>query len=452
MDLSKATAASIGRGLQSGALDAVEVVTFFLDRIACYGDPAVFTLVTADRARAEAEAAAQRIKQGNSRGPLDGVPISWKDLFDMVGTPTTCGSALYRNRDPAREDAAAVAHGVAAGMVAVGKVNLPEFAFSGLGLNPHFGTPVNPHDPKTPRAPGGSSGGSGVCVAAGLAPISIGTDTGGSVRVPACFNGLVGYKSSEGHIGKQGLAALSPTLDTIGPLARSVEDCVLLERVMRARKPTVMDGADPSDITLVVPTNVVFDGAEDAVAANFDESIEKLARAGMRVRREVVGVLDEALTLTDQHGLLAGAEAWHVLRDVLEGPDYKKMDIRIWHDLTLARSANGDDVLSLQDGYARMRAALADLLGPTGLLAMPTTKNTAPPIADLEADWEEYTTQNWLALGNTNLGNILGVGALTLPNGTNANNLPTGFMVCAPGGQDERLLAQGLTIETVLGR
>ena len=450
MDLGKATAAAIGRGLQAGALDAVEVSEFFLERIAAYPDSAVFTTVTPDRAREEAKAAAVRLKQGKSRGPLDGVPIAWKDLFDMEGTVTTSGSALHRHDPLATEDAAAVAHGVAAGLVALGKVNLPEFAFSGLGLNPHFGTPINPHDAKTPRAPGGSSSGSGVCVAAGLAPVSVGTDTGGSVRVPACFNGLVGYKSSEGHIGKRGLAALSPTLDTIGPLAHSVEDCVLLERVMRGRKPALMDAALASEATLIVPNNVVFDGAEEAVSANFDKAIETLARAGMRVRREAVPVLDDALSLTEQHGLLAGAEAWHVLRDVLEGPDYKKMDIRIWHDLTLAKTLTADDVLSLHEGYDRMRAALAELLGPNALLAMPTTKNTAPPIADLEADWEEYTAQNWLALGNTNLGNILGVAGLTLPNGTNENDMPTGFMVCAPGGHDERLLAQGLTIEAAL--
>jgi aspartyl-tRNA(Asn)/glutamyl-tRNA(Gln) amidotransferase subunit A len=450
VDLGKATAAAIGRGLQAGALDAVEVSEFFLERIAAYPDPAVFTTVTPARAREEAKAAATRLKQGKSRGPLDGVPIAWKDLFDMVGTVTTSGSALHRHDPVATDDAAAVAHGAAAGLVALGKVNLPEFAFSGLGLNPHFGTPINPHDAKTPRAPGGSSSGSGVCVAAGLAPVSVGTDTGGSVRVPACFNGLTGYKSSEGHIGKRGLAALSPTLDTIGPLAHSVEDCILLERVMRGRKPTLMDAAAASDVTLIVPNNVVFDGAEEAVSANFDKAIESLARAGMRVRREAVPVLDDALNLTDQHGLLAGAEAWHELRDVLEGPDYKKMDFRIWHDLTLAKTLTADDVLSLHEGYDRMRAELSALLGPNVLLAMPTTKNTAPPIADLEADWEEYTAQNWMALGNTNLGNILGVAALTLPNGTNENDMPTGFMVCAPGGHDERLLAQGLAIEAAL--
>jgi aspartyl-tRNA(Asn)/glutamyl-tRNA(Gln) amidotransferase subunit A len=450
MDLGKATAAAIGRGLQAGALDAVEVSEFFLERIAAYADPAVFTTTTPERAREEAKAAALRLKQGKSRGPLDGVPIAWKDLFDMAGTVTTSGSALHQHDPVATDDAAAVARGVAAGLVALGKVNLPEFAFSGLGLNPHFGTPINPHDARTARVPGGSSSGSGVCVAAGLAPVSVGTDTGGSVRVPACFNGLIGYKSSEGHIGKRGLAALSPTLDTIGPLAHSVEDCILLERVMRGRKPTLMDAAVTSDVTLIVPNNVVFDGAEEAVCANFDKAIEALARAGMRVQREPVPLLDEALSLTEQHGLLAGAEAWHVLRSVLEGPDYKKMDIRIWHDLTLAKSLTADDVLSLHEGYDRMRAELGGLLGPNALLAMPTTKNTAPAIADLEGDWEEYTAQNWLALGNTNLGNILGVAALTLPNGTNDNGMPTGFMACAPGGHDERLLAQGLAIEAAL--
>ena len=135
-------------------------------------------------------------------------------------------------------------------------------------------------------------------------------------------------------------AALSPTLDTIGPLARSVEDCVLLERVMRGRKPTLLEPASLEDLTLIVPDNVVFEGAEAAISANFDESLERLARAGTRIRRESVPLLDDALSMTADHGLLAGAEAWHVLRDVLEGPDYKKMDIRIWHDLDVGKDGD----------------------------------------------------------------------------------------------------------------
>ena len=362
MDLSNATAAEIGRGLQAGALDAVDVTAFFLDRIAATDNTAVYTTVTADRARAEAQAAALRLKRGNSRGLLDGVPISWKDLFDVAGTVTTCGSALYRNNPPAEVDAAAVAHAADAGMVSLGKVGLAEFAFSGLGLNPHYGTPVNPHDTDTPRAPGGSSGGSGVAVAAGLAPVSIGTDTGGSVRIPAAFNGLVGYKSSERHIDKRGLAALSPTLDTIGPLARSVEDCILLERVLRGRKAAVMAPAPLDGATLIVPTSVVFDGAEEAIVANFDASVEKLARAGVRVRRVHVPVLDDVLALA-QYGSLAWAEAWHMLRHILEGPDYTKMDFRVWHDLSLGKTMSADDLLHILDGHRRVQATLNDLLG-----------------------------------------------------------------------------------------
>ncbi len=449
MDLSNATAAEIGRGLQAGALDAVDVTAFFLDRIAATDNTAVYTTVTADRARAEAQASALRLKRGNSRGLLDGVPISWKDLFDLAGTVTTCGSALYRNNPPADVDAAAVAHAADAGMVSLGKVGLAEFAFSGLGLNPHYGTPVNPHDPNTPRAPGGSSGGSGVAVAAGLAPVSIGTDTGGSVRIPAAFNGLVGYKSSERHIDKRGLAALSPTLDTIGPLARSVEDCILLERVLRGRKAAVMAPAPLDGVTLIVPTNVVFDGAETAIVANFDASVEKLARAGVRVQRVHVPVLDDVLALA-QYGSLAWAEAWHMLRHILEGPDYTKMDFRVWHDLSLGKTMSADDLLHILEGHRRVQATLNDLLGADSLLAMPTTKNTAPAIADLEASWQTFNIHNWMALANTNLGNILGVCALTLPNGTNANAMPTGFMVYAPGGAEERLFAQGLSIESAL--
>lgn len=219
---------------------------------------------------------------------------------------------------------------------------------------------------------------------------------------------------------------------------------------MRGLAPAVMEPAPAKDTTLIVPTNVVFDDVEDAIAANFDAAVERLSTAGMTVRREAVPILDEVLALTEKHGLLAWAEAWHMTRHLLEGPNYKKMDYRVWHDLSLGKNMSADDLLHVLDGHKRMRAALGDLLGNDGLLAMPTTKNTAPAIAALEASWDTFNTNNWLALANTNLGNILGVCALTLPSGTNRNNMPTGLMVFAPGGQDERLLAQGLTIEAVL--
>ena len=201
MDLHKQSAAEVGRQIAAG-LDPVEVADVFLERIEAHADQPIFITVTAGRALQEALASRERHRLGAPLGPLDGVPIAWKDLIDVAGAPTTAGSDLHRDNLPADQDAPIVANAAAAGMVTLGKVNLTEFAYSGLGLNPHFGTPTLPHDLKTPRSPGGSSSGSATAVSWGLAPCAIGSDTGGSVRIPAAFNGLVGYKSSEGRIAK----------------------------------------------------------------------------------------------------------------------------------------------------------------------------------------------------------------------------------------------------------
>jgi aspartyl-tRNA(Asn)/glutamyl-tRNA(Gln) amidotransferase subunit A len=280
--LSRSSAAAIGRLIAAGTVDAVAVAEHFLERIEAHADKAVFIKVLRERALTEAKASAKRHREGRSLGPLDGVPLSWKDLYDMKGETTTAGSEVFRHAPPAKEDAAVVANLTAAGMVALGKVNLSEFAYSGLGLNPHYGTPRNPRGGTQHRAPGGSSSGSGVSIAAGLAPCSIGSDTGGSVRVPAALNGVTGYKSSEGRISKAGVFPLSETLDTVGPLARSVEDCVLLDMALRGAVTTEVRRASLADLSLVVATNLVFDGADDAVAANFDTALSRLSAAGVR--------------------------------------------------------------------------------------------------------------------------------------------------------------------------
>lgn len=246
------SAATIARAMAAEELSPVAFTDCLLERIDNQTSP-VFLNVTRDRAMAEARAAEARMKTGKPLSPLDGVPIAWKDLIDMKGETTTAASDIYRNAEPACDDAPIVAHAKAAGMVSLGKVNLTEFAYSGLGLNPHFGTPLNPNDPETPRSPGGSSSGSGVAVALGLAPIAIGTDTGGSVRIPAAFNGVVGYKPSERRIDSTGVFALSRTLDTVGPLAQTVEDCVLTELVLRGVVTSSVRRADVSKLRIFVP-------------------------------------------------------------------------------------------------------------------------------------------------------------------------------------------------------
>ncbi len=195
---------------------------------------------------------------------------------------TTAGSVVLKGNPPAKDDSALVAAGKAAGLVSVGCLNMTEFAYSGIGLNPHYGTPRNPNDMAVHRAPGGSSSGSGVVVAAGIVPIAIGTDTGGSIRIPAAFNGVVGYKSSTGHYPMDGVFPLSRTLDTLGPLAHTVEDCVLADAVLRGLTKPKVKARPVRGLEILVPTDVVFDGAEDAVVNNFEASLARLRKAGAR--------------------------------------------------------------------------------------------------------------------------------------------------------------------------
>ena len=279
-NLEKQSAAEIGRLIAKGGLDPVEVAEFFLDRIERDRDNPSFILVTRKRALEEAAASRKRHREGRAAGPLDGVPIAWKDLVDMAGERTTAGSALYAESPPKEKDAPIVANLAAAGMVALGKTNLSEFAFSALGLNPHFGTPRNPRDPATPRIAGGSSSGAAVAVAGGLAPCAIGSDTGGSIRAPASFCGIVGFKTSEGRIDKQGVFPLSRTLDTIGPMAHTVEDCVLIDMALRGQSSTPVRPIDLGGVEFVVPDKTGIDDAEPAVAANLETTMKRLAGGG----------------------------------------------------------------------------------------------------------------------------------------------------------------------------
>ena len=283
-NLEKQSAAEIGRLIRLGRLDPVEAAEFFLGRIERDRDNPSFILVTRERALKEAEASRTRHREGRAAGPLDGVPIAWKDLVDMAGERTTAGSALYADSAPKERDAPIVANLAAAGMVALGKTNLSEFAFSALGLNPHFGTPRNPRDPATPRVAGGSSSGAAVAVAGGLSPCAIGSDTGGSIRAPASFCGIVGFKTSEGRIDKHGVFPLSRTLDTIGPMAHTVEDCVLIDMALRGQSSTPVRPINLGGVEFVVPDKSGIDDVQPEVAANLETTMKRLAAAGAKVK------------------------------------------------------------------------------------------------------------------------------------------------------------------------
>lgn len=447
MDIAGATVFELSQGLASGALDPVDVADYYLDRIANNADQAVYITVMAERARAEAQASRKRLREDQPAGPLDGVPIAWKDLFDVAGSPTTCGAEIYRGRANAETDAPVVAACAAAGMVSLGKVNLTEFAFSGLGLNPHYGTPHNPHSGDTPRAPGGSSSGSAVAVAADLAPIAMGTDTGGSVRIPASFNGLVGYKTSEGHIDKSGVQALSLTLDTVGPLGRSVVDCVLVERAMRGNLIVAPRPAGLSDCTLLVPENVAFDGADDDVLANFERALSQLSSHGVKVVRRKLPVLDAMLELSAKHGTLVTAEAYYVHQALVDSAERERMDRRVVARIEMGKKMNAHSFVAIREGRASLIAELAgEMEGPT-FMAVPSTGITAPEIAPLEADDDVFHTTNMMALRNTMIGNFFNLCGFTIPSGVDAKGLPTGILFSATGGRDEDLICYAQSLE-----
>lgn len=447
--LAHATAGELATLFRAGKVRPSDLARHLLARIAETRDDHIFLTVTDDRARAEALASDRRHAEGKPLSPLDGVPLVWKDLFDMAGTVTTAGSAVMARQAPATRDAEVVRRLTAAGMVNLGKVNTSEFAYSGLGLNPHFGTPRNPNDRATLRSPGGSSSGSGAAVAAGLTPCAIGTDTGGSIRVPAAFNGVVGLKTSTGRIDRTGAFPLSRTLDTIGPLARSVADCALLFRYL-------VDGAAPSPgrltvdgLELLCPANLVCDDLEPAVARNFEASLAILAARGARIRREVVPALTDMAELTSRHGSLVAAEAYAAHAALIDSDDAREMDRRVVRRVLGGKAMSARDVLTIQSERLRLGQNLAAQMGQA-LLVMPTTPLTAPEVAPLEADDALFHRVNLRALRNVSLGNALELCALALPNGQDAAGLPTSLMLAARHGQDERLLAFGVAVEDAL--
>ncbi len=449
-DLENQSAAEIGRLIAKGDLDPVEVADFFLGRIERDRDNPSFIVVTRERALKEAEASRKRRREGRAAGPLDGVPIAWKDLVDMAGERTTAGSALFADSPPKEKDAPIVANLAAAGMVALGKTNLSEFAFSALGLNPHFGTPRNPRDPKTPRIAGGSSSGAAVAVAGGLAPCAIGSDTGGSIRAPSSFCGIVGFKTTEGRIDKQGVFPLSRTLDTIGPMAHTVEDCVLIDMALRGQSSTPVRPIDLSAVTLVVPDKTGIDDAEAAVAANLETTVKRLAEAGAKVKSRPVRAIGMMRALSAQFGSLVAIEAYAEHRRVLESADAQRMDRRVVKRAMGGR-VSAQDMINLQRGRESLIAALADDL-KGALLVLPATPMTAPRIDPLERDDELFRVTNLRAIHYTFLGNLFRMCGLALPSGTDAAGLPTGVQFLAPAGDDDRLLSIGLGVEAALSR
>lgn len=444
------TASQMAEGLAAGRYDPVDLAQDVFDRLKGHGDNAIYIETLYDRAMAEAQAARTRQHAGLRVSPLDGVPIAWKDLFDLSGRVTTAGSTVLKSNAIATTDAPVVATAARAGMITTGLVNMSEMAYSGIGLNPHYGTPRNVHAPAGQRrSPGGSSSGSGVVVSAGIVPLSMGSDTGGSIRIPASFNGVVGYKTSAGRYPMDGVFPLAPSLDTIGPLAHSVADCALFDAVLRGQATPTAIPADIKMLNFVIPDTVVFNDLSPDVAANFDATIGRLEKAGARINRIAMPQLQEILDLMAHHGFLAGAEALAIHHNRVHGEEASKMDARVVHRILQARDMSAVDLVILMDARTRLKAQTAAIIGDAIVLC-PTTATTAMELGPLEADQDTFFQHNSLTLRNTSLGNFLDWCGASIPNGTDRDGMPTGFLLSATTGNDTALLSAALGTECII--
>ncbi|MBB4062901.1 amidase [Gellertiella hungarica] len=436
--------------IQSGALDPRDLARETIAAIRAHPDGAIFLKVTEERALGEAERSQARLREGRSLGPLDGIPLAWKDLFAMEGLANPAGSRILADAAPEARDAAVVERLQRAGMVSVGRVNMSEFAFSGLGINPHFGTPRNPRATDGQRITGGSSSGSAAAVAAGLVPVAIGTDTGGSIRIPAAFTGIVGYKATRGRYPMDGVFPLATSLDSLGPLCRTVQDCILVDAAMRGRVTPDVRAESLFGQDVIVPETVVFDDIEDGVAAAFEAGLLRLEKAGARIRRMAVPAFAAVFRLAAEHGPLVTAEAFALHRERLSGPQAEGMDPRVVVRCRLGEKISTPSYIAILEARARLIAEMESLVGERAILAFPTLPHVAPRIEPLLESDDAFFRMNGQTLRNTLIGNFLDWCGVSLPCGTGEAGMPAGLLLSGLPNRDDRLLGLALSAECAL--
>lgn len=408
-----------------------------------------FLKVYADEARAAADAADARARFGHRLSPLDGKLVSLKDLFDVAGEPTTGGSLVYRDAAPAEADAPVVRRLRAAGAVIVGKTNMTEFAFSGVGINPHYGTPGNPAD--RARIPGGSSAGAAVAVADGMCDIAIGSDTGGSVRIPAALCGIMGFKPTQARVPRDGVMPLSLTADTIGPLAKSVADLAAADAVMAGEAPRALAPRDVAGLRLAVPrASRLFDKLDATVAAAFERALSVLAARGAHIVEFDMADLFARLDAINAIGLISAVEAAWRHKQVL-ATRAADIDRRVVARIGLAAKTGGADYVAMIEMRKDLVRAAEVAFAPYDAIVSPTVAVVAPRIAELEADDAVFTERNLLILRNTTPFNMFDSPGLTAPIHA-AGELPAGLMLMAARGRDHEILNIGAGVERLFAR
>jgi aspartyl-tRNA(Asn)/glutamyl-tRNA(Gln) amidotransferase subunit A len=434
------TAADLGRGIAAGDIDPVELTQTYLAAIDAHPlRDRIYARVTHDRALSEARAARDRAEVGRRLSPLDGVPISWKDLFDTAGVATEAGTALLKDRVP-DHDATVLRNATAMGTVCLGKTHMSELAFSGLGLNPITATPpcVNDAD----AVPGGSSSGAATSVAFGLAAIGIGSDTGGSVRIPAAWNDLVGLKTTAKRVSLEGVVPLCLKFDTVGPLARSVEDAALMLALLEGGKAADLTGASLTGRRFAVLQTIAMDDLRPEPSAAFASAVQRLRAAGASIDSIEIPEVADAMALT---GVLYTGEAYGLWRDVIEAnPDV--MFPAILQRFRAGANYSAPDYVAGCAALERAKTAYAQATAGYDVILCPTSPILPPNGDRLNRDPDSYLTENLLSLRNTRIGNLMGLTSLSLPTGVPS----CGIMLMSSPNTEEALLRIGAAAEAAL--
>ncbi|MBV1863559.1 MAG: amidase [Rhodobacteraceae bacterium] len=439
-DWLRQSACDLGRGIAAGEIDPIALTETYLDAAEAHPFCSrIYARLTRERALAEATAAAARAKAGVRASLLDGVPISWKDLFDTAGVGTEAGSALLKGRVP-DTDASVLQAAASAGLVCLGKTHMSELAFSGLGLNPVTATSpcVNDHA----AVAGGSSSGAATSVAFNIAAAGIGSDTGGSVRIPAGWNDLVGLKTTSGVLSLHGVVQLCAEFDTVGPLCRTVEDAAHLFAALKGDKPVDLQGSDLSGRHFVVCKSLALDDLEDAQALAFESALTAMQAAGAKISEFETPIIAETLQMA---GCLYTSEAYAQWHEVIEAnPELMFSEIlerfRAGHDFSAVEYIGAwKRMLQIRQEFAALTA------GYDGIL-MPTSPLMPPNLAKLEQDGAYFVRANLLALRNTRIGNMMGSCALTLPTGTPS----CGLTLMGQPFEDRKILRLGAAIAPIL--
>ena len=443
--------------LKKREISAVELAQYYLERIDRLNPQLnAFIAVTADRALASAQAAEEAIAGGNYLGPLQGIPIAVKDLVDVAGIPTTGGSVVLKDNVPAR-DAFVTRRLAQAGTVLLGKTHLVEFAFGGVGINHHYGTPWNPWDSESHRIPGGSSAGSAVAVAADLAPIAIGSDTGGSVRIPASFCGLVGLKTTFGRISNRGVLPLDSRLDSIGPLVRCVQDAAVLYQSMVGADPEDPDtwGQPADDVVeemegdvacmrICLPREYFWEDVDAEVEAALKASVQVFADMGVYVDEISLEELDDLAQLRARGSMTAVETYLNLGKDLEERQEL--FDPIVSTRMLDGREMPAHEYLGLRRDLEDLRRRAQAALGNVDALLTPTTPFPALPVEEVDQE-EEYWRVNGLCLRNTSAANMLGLCAISLPCGFTRGGLPIGLQLIARPFEEARLLRLAFAYE-----